>query len=109
VSRVSKPADGTTTGVLPTWKSAIQQVWKPALHRPAVVALKNLRGKERSCEIALQRRNQNDGIRPDACQRMKSANGFFLMEYFTSVGTFHPLGKGRATPAQKCVFVRDEF
>jgi len=37
-------------------------------------------------------RNQNDGIRPYACQRMKSANEF-LMEYFTSVGTFHPLAK----------------
>jgi hypothetical protein len=24
-------------------------------------------------------------------QRMKSANGFFLMEFFTSVGTFYPL------------------
>jgi hypothetical protein len=37
-------------------------------------------------------RNQNDGIRPDACQWMKNANEF-LMEYFTSVGTFHPLAK----------------
>jgi hypothetical protein len=24
---------------------------------------------------------------------MKSANGFFLMDNFTSVGTFHPLAK----------------
>jgi multidrug efflux pump subunit AcrB len=31
VSRVSKPADGATAAALPTWKSAIQQVWKPAL------------------------------------------------------------------------------
>src|SRR5437879_66407 len=31
VSRVSKPAGGTTFHSLPTWKSAIQQVWKPAL------------------------------------------------------------------------------
>jgi hypothetical protein len=34
VSRVAKPADPTSSHVLPIWKSAIQQVWKPALrHR----------------------------------------------------------------------------
>jgi hypothetical protein len=46
VSRVSKSADCTTAGALPTWKSAIQQVWKPALQRPAVVAWKNPRENE---------------------------------------------------------------
>jgi hypothetical protein len=46
VSRVSKPADGTTADALPTWKSPIQQVWKPALQRPAVIALKNPREDE---------------------------------------------------------------
>jgi hypothetical protein len=32
VSRVSKPADQSAFDALPTWKSATQQVWKPALH-----------------------------------------------------------------------------
>ena len=36
--RVSKPAAHTTSNALPTWKSAIQQVWKPALRSPAVMA-----------------------------------------------------------------------
>src|SRR5262245_11466487 len=31
VSRVSKPALSTTSPALPIWKSAIQQVWKPAI------------------------------------------------------------------------------
>ncbi len=31
VSRVSKPAGRATLNDLPIWKSAIQQVWKPAL------------------------------------------------------------------------------
>src|SRR5437762_1869050 len=31
VSRVSKPANGTPSNAQPTWKSAVQQVWKPAL------------------------------------------------------------------------------
>jgi hypothetical protein len=35
------------------------------------------------------------GVEGDACQRMKSANGF-LMENFTSVGTFYPLAKKAA-------------
>jgi hypothetical protein len=35
VSQVSKPARRTTTNALPIWKSAIQQVWKPALHEIA--------------------------------------------------------------------------
>jgi hypothetical protein len=30
-SRVSKPANAVIANTLPTWKSAIQQVWKPAL------------------------------------------------------------------------------
>ena len=33
VSPVSKPARRTTSDALPIWKSAIQQVWKPALRR----------------------------------------------------------------------------
>src|SRR5205814_2427899 len=44
VSRVSKPAGGTTSHAPPIWKSAIQQVWKPALRR-AVAPLENLRRK----------------------------------------------------------------
>jgi hypothetical protein len=31
VSRVSQPASPTTSEALPIWKSATQQVWKPAL------------------------------------------------------------------------------
>jgi hypothetical protein len=34
VPRVSQPAGGTTSYDLPIWKSAIQQVWKPALLLP---------------------------------------------------------------------------
>jgi len=30
-SRVSKPVGRAFSSTLPTWKSAIQQVWKPAL------------------------------------------------------------------------------
>src|SRR5439155_4710673 len=41
VSRVSKPAGGTISHAPPIWKSAIQQVWKPALRR-AVAPLENL-------------------------------------------------------------------
>jgi hypothetical protein len=48
--------------------------------------------EERALNLT-QTRNQSPGAKDDACQRMKSANGFFFMEYVTSVGTFHPLAK----------------
>ncbi len=48
VSRVSKPADHTTAGVLPTWKSATQQVWKPALRNPAGRGLRTAQSKIRN-------------------------------------------------------------
>jgi hypothetical protein len=35
VSRVSKPANGVIPNAMPTWKSAIRQVWKPALRAGA--------------------------------------------------------------------------
>jgi hypothetical protein len=36
VSRVSQPASPTTAEALPIWKSATQQVWKPALQQDIV-------------------------------------------------------------------------
>jgi hypothetical protein len=36
VSRVSQPASPTTAEALPIWKSATQQVWKPALQQDVV-------------------------------------------------------------------------
>ena len=42
VSRVSKPAERTTSHAQPIGKSAIRQVWKPAL-RPSVTSPENLR------------------------------------------------------------------
>jgi hypothetical protein len=36
VSRVSQPASPTTAEALPIWKSATQQVWKPALQQAVV-------------------------------------------------------------------------
>jgi len=41
----------------------------------------------KSKALARQSRNQSRGVRDDACRRI------FLMENFTSVGTFHPLAK----------------
>ena len=50
--------------------------------------------------IARPSRNQSRGAGDAACQRMKSANGFFLMENFVppcGIGTFHPLAKRKLT------------
>ena len=56
VSRVSKPAGGTTSHAPPIWKSAIQQVWKPALRR-AVAPLENLRRKIKLSDVPPGQRN----------------------------------------------------
>jgi hypothetical protein len=52
VSRVSKPAGRKNACTLPTWKSATQQVWKPAL-RQAGALPENLRRKAQFCEIVV--------------------------------------------------------
>jgi hypothetical protein len=39
-----------------------------------------------------------------ACQRMKSANGFFAGNIFTSVGTFHPLVKRKCNTTPEIYF-----
>jgi len=65
VSRVSRPAADSSANALPTWKSAIQQVWKPAPRwcRPASAPRPKLFGMRRTRAIA-QRRCEGAG-QPD--------------------------------------------
>src|SRR5439155_26985890 len=68
VSRVSKPAGGTISHAPPIWKSAIQQVWKPALRR-AVAPLENLRRKTKISQrvVRMDTNGTVSGIRVHSC------------------------------------------